>query len=105
MRVTLVQIGNSKGIRLPTSILRQCGFGEALDLRVENGSVVLTPAPAVRADWDTAFAAMAAAGDELVLIEDILVNEDKAEPAAILAGRRFRQARPRRSARLALEPL
>ena len=64
MRVTLVQIGNSKGIRLPTSILRQCGFGEALDLRVENGSVVLTPAPAVRADWDTAFAAMAAAGDD-----------------------------------------
>jgi antitoxin MazE len=44
MRSKLVQIGNSKGIRLPKAILQAVGLQDAVDLRVEEGRLVVTPA-------------------------------------------------------------
>ncbi len=64
MKVKLIPIGNSKGIRIPKALLDQCGFGDAVDLEVREGSLVLRPAPSVRAGWDEAFKTMAADGDD-----------------------------------------
>lgn len=33
-----VRIGNSRGIRIPKPLIEQCGLGEAVDLRVEDGA-------------------------------------------------------------------
>jgi antitoxin MazE len=75
MKVNLVSIGNSKGVRIPASIIKECGFGDELDLRVENGVVVLAPARRVRDGWAAAFERMAAAGDDQSVIADTVEND------------------------------
>ena len=51
MRTKLVKIGNSYGIRLPKTIIEECGFQDELNLIVRQGSVVITPAIAPRMGW------------------------------------------------------
>ena len=41
MRVKLVRIGNSRGIRIPKAVLGQCGLQEAAELRVEKDRLVI----------------------------------------------------------------
>lgn len=57
MKVAIVRVGNSRGLRLPKAVLEQCNFTDAAELSVENGRVVLTPISAPRAGWAEAFAA------------------------------------------------
>ncbi len=79
MKAKLVRIGNSKGVRLPASVIKACGFGDELDMRVENGVVVLAPARGVREGWSDAFEKMAAAGDDAPILPDTLENDFDAE--------------------------
>jgi antitoxin MazE len=57
MKVAIVPVGNSRGVRLPKAVLEQCRFTDAAELSVEDGRVVLTPINATRAGWAAAFAA------------------------------------------------
>jgi len=75
MKVNLVPIGNSKGVRIPASIIKECGLGNPLEMRVEDGVVVLAPARGVREGWDAAFRKMAAAGDDAPVIADTVEND------------------------------
>lgn len=59
MKVALIPIGNSKGVRLPKAVLEQVGFGQSAVLEVERGRIVLTPERGVRKGWKEAFAAAA----------------------------------------------
>lgn len=43
MKVNLIPIGNSKGVRIPCSVIKECGFGEQIEMHVEHGIVVLAP--------------------------------------------------------------
>jgi len=74
MKVNLVSIGNSKGVRIPASIIKECGLGNQLEMRVEKGVVVLAPTTSVREGWDAAFEKMATAGDDAPVIPDTLEN-------------------------------
>jgi antitoxin MazE len=74
MLVSLVRIGNSKGVRLPQSVIETCGLGDRIDLRVEDGRVVLSAAAGSREGWDKAFKAMAAAGDDRLLDPETAVE-------------------------------
>ena len=68
MKVGLVRIGNSRGIRIPKPILEQCRFEDAVELRVEDDHLVIAPARLPREGWDEAFrAASSSAHDELLL--------------------------------------
>ncbi len=75
MKVKLVAIGNSRGIRIPSSVIKQCGFGDRLDMRVNDGVVVLARARAPREGWGAAFERMAAAGDDALLLPDSLEHD------------------------------
>jgi antitoxin MazE len=67
MKVELIRIGNSRGIRIPKPIIEQCGFGETVELRVEDHRVVISPDQAPRQGWEEAFrAAGSAENDELL---------------------------------------
>ncbi len=80
MKVNLILIGNSKGVRIPLSIIMACGFGDQLEMRVSEGAVVLTPARNLREGWSTAFERMAAAGDDALLVPEGMAHEwDEAE--------------------------
>jgi antitoxin MazE len=75
MRTELVRIGNSRGIRIPKPIIEQCGFGERVELRVENHRLIVSPQRVLRQGWEETFrAAGSSAGDEL-LLEGVGANE------------------------------
>ncbi len=57
MKVAIVPIGNSRGVRLPKALLDQYKFTDAAELTVEDGRIVLSPLGAPRAGWAQAFAA------------------------------------------------
>jgi antitoxin MazE len=57
MKVPIVAIGNSRGVRLPKAILEQVGFGTEADLWVQDGHIVLAPSATPRRGWAEAFAA------------------------------------------------
>jgi antitoxin MazE len=68
MRIDVIQIGNSKGIRLPKSVLENCHIKDAVDLKIENESIILRSLQtAPRANWENAFQKMAEANDEQLL--------------------------------------
>lgn len=79
MEVTIRTIGNSKGVVLPKPLLAQAGLEDqaTANIVVENGSIVLSkPAKAVRAGWGEAAAAVAAQGDDALLMGDFGNVED-----------------------------
>lgn len=51
MKVKLVKIGNSVGVRLPKAVLKDCDFGEEAVLEVQQKKVVLSPLKAPRKMW------------------------------------------------------
>jgi len=75
MQVKLIRIGNSRGVRIPDSVIKECGFGEQIEMRVEHGLVVLAPARRARDGWDGAFARMAAARDDALLLPDTMDHD------------------------------
>ena len=68
MKVELIRVGNSRGIRIPKPIIEQCGFEDTVELRVENDHLVIAPARLPREGWEEAFrAAGSSTHDELLL--------------------------------------
>lgn len=55
MRIPIINIGNSKGIRIPKAILKQVSFSGEIDLKIENGSIVLnrSNSPDIVPDFDS----------------------------------------------------
>lgn len=79
MRLDIIPIGNSKGIRIPSAILKQCGLEDQVELRVENGMIILER-PAARQGWEETFHQLAQVGDdELLLPEHTLSQFDQEE--------------------------
>lgn len=70
MKLLLVQIGNSWGIRIPKALLQQCKFKKSVRVAIVNGSLVLSPDNGPREGWEDAFKKMAAAGDDRLLEPD-----------------------------------
>jgi antitoxin MazE len=71
MKVKLVRIGNSRGIRIPKSVLEQCGLQEAADLRIENNPLVLVCEHRPRQGWEEAFVAARPSADDELLLEGL----------------------------------
>ena len=73
MKVNIVSIGNSKGIRIPKSILDQCNFTKEADLEVENNKLVIKPVKKkTREGWGSAFKLMHERKEDVVLVDDSL---------------------------------
>ncbi len=64
MKVHLVRIGNSRGIRIPKAFLQQCELSEEVELEIEGKQLVVRPAARVRRGWSNAFRRMHAKGDD-----------------------------------------
>jgi antitoxin MazE len=71
-----VQIGNSRGVRIPKLLLDQADLGEDVELALEETQIVIRRAHNVREGWEEAFRAMAQAGDDVLLDEDTLAPTD-----------------------------
>lgn len=70
MKVKVVRIGNSRGIRIPKTILNQCRVTDAMELEIQGNQLLLRPATDPRAGWDDAFRRMRAHGDDQLPDQD-----------------------------------
>jgi antitoxin MazE len=75
MKVELVRIGNSRGIRIPKPIIDQCGFGDTVDLRVERDCLVIAPDRQPRQGWEEAFQAAGPTTEDQLPLDTIPPNE------------------------------
>jgi antitoxin MazE len=67
MQTAVRKLGNSAGVIIPKSVLAELGLaaGDAVDLRLEDGHLILDPVRQPRrAGWADASRAIAAAGDD-----------------------------------------
>ncbi len=81
MEIAIRNIGNSKGLVLPKPLLAQVGLADEAfaEVWVEGGNIVLRkPSQAVRAGWAKAAAAVAAQGEDALLMGEF-ANADDAE--------------------------
>jgi antitoxin MazE len=75
VKVPLVAVGNSRGIRIPKALIEECGLGDMVELRAEQHRLVIEAERRPRDGWKAAFRdAGPSKNDELLL--------DKAAPNA-----------------------
>ncbi len=75
MKLELVRIGNSRGIRIPKPILEQCGFDEAVELKVENDHLIIAPARQLRQGWEEAFRDAGPSTQDELLLDTLSPNK------------------------------
>ena len=51
MKARLVQIGNSRGVRLPKPMIEEAGLNDDVDIHVKEGSIIITSNLKPRSDW------------------------------------------------------
>ncbi len=67
MKTRIVQIGNSRGIRLPKTILQEAQLADEVELKAEPGRIVIRTAARPRAGWAAAARRMRERGDNQLL--------------------------------------
>ena len=75
MKTKLIQIGNSRGIRIPKALIEQSGLVEEVDLKVEKHQIIIKSVNKVRSGWEQAFQTMAEQGDDRLLDGDNIVKQ------------------------------
>lgn len=76
IKVKIIRIGNSKGIRLSKSLIEQYDMKDEVILEAKKDSIVIRPVDTPRADWDKSFEEMRLKGDDILLDEGTeLVSE------------------------------
>ena len=76
MEVSVISIGNSKGIRLSKTVLEKYNIQDKLELILEEGQIVLKPASTPRKGWEKSFQQMHENGDDALLIDDVFDDEN-----------------------------
>ena len=76
MKASIIQIGNSKGLRLSKTILERYNIKDSVELILEKGRIILKPIEQPRKGWDDAFSRMHRNNDDQLLIDDVFTDED-----------------------------
>ena len=79
MEVSIVKIGNSRGIRFSKTIIERYNFRDTFDLILGKGQIIIKPLSKPRNGWDKAFMKMHANGDDNLIIPDIYEDENPEE--------------------------
>ena len=74
MKAHIIQIGNSKGVRLPKALLEQAHLTEEVQIEAQPNQIVIRSAHLPREDWETAFRTMAQRGDDAMIDEPASVT-------------------------------
>ena len=75
MDISLISIGNSKGIRLSKTILEKYNIQDTIELILEKGFIILKPKTSARNGWEKSFKKMHENGDDKHLMTDVFNDE------------------------------
>ena len=76
MRVPIVPIGNSKGIRLSKTLIEKYDLKDAVEIILDEDFIIIKPVINPRNSWEEAFKEMHESGDDKLIIEDIFEDEN-----------------------------
>ena len=75
MELSVINIGNSKGIRLSKTILERYNISDKIELILEKDYIILKPKSEPRKGWEKAFKKMHENGDDQLLMADVFEDE------------------------------
>ena len=75
MELSIIKIGNSKGIRLKKSILERYNIRDKVELILERGRIILKPVSQPRQGWADEFKKMHNSHEDHLLMPDIFQEE------------------------------
>jgi antitoxin MazE len=76
MDVSVIQIGNSKGIRLSKTLLEKYNIKDTVELILEKGYIIIRPKTLPRKGWEKAFKKMHDNKDDKPLMADVFEYEN-----------------------------
>jgi len=79
MEVSVIKIGNSKGIRLSKTMLEKYNIKDSVNIILEDNQIVIKPVSEPRKGWDIAFKEMSKNGDDDLLVDDVFNDENLEE--------------------------
>jgi len=79
IRSKIVRIGNSRGIRIPSTILQQLGLNGEVALRVDGNHLLIEVFNHTRKGWEVSFAEMTKKSDDLFIDQVSTTKWDEEE--------------------------
>jgi len=76
MEISIIPIGNSKGIRLSKTLLEKYNIRDSVELILEKGFIIIRPKKLPRKGWEKAFKRMHDNGEDKSLMSDIFNDEN-----------------------------
>jgi antitoxin MazE len=76
MEISIIPIGNSKGIRLTKTLIEKYNIKDSVELILEKGYIILKPKSTPRKGWDKSFKKMHDNGDDKLLMDDVFTDEN-----------------------------
>ena len=76
MDISVISIGNSKGIRLPKTLIEKYNIKDTMELVLEKSYIILKPKTSPRKGWGKSFKKMHENGDDKLLMSDIFEDEN-----------------------------
>ena len=79
MEVSVIKIGNSRGIRFSKTLIERYNIRDTVDLILDKGQIIIKPLSRPRKGWEKAFIEMHANSDDKLIIPDIFEEENLEE--------------------------
>ncbi|MEQ1623662.1 MAG: AbrB/MazE/SpoVT family DNA-binding domain-containing protein [Sediminibacterium sp.] len=79
MDISVIAIGNSKGIRLSKTLIEKYQITDTMELILEKDYMILKPKSEPRVGWDKAFKKMHENKDDVLLIPDAFDDDNLEE--------------------------
>ncbi len=78
MRLHVIRIGNSRGVRIPRAVLEACGIDEEVDMKVDSRRIILEPRRSPpRTGWAESLREMHLRGEDRLLLPEATDAEFK----------------------------
>ena len=75
MEASIIQIGNSKGLRLNKQLLDQYQISDKVEMILEKDQIIIKPIKKTRNGWNEAFKEMAKNNEDQPLMNDVFEDE------------------------------
>ena len=79
MDISVISIGNSKGILLTKILIEKYNIKDTVELVLEKSYIIIKPKASPRKGWEKAFKKMHDNGDDKLLMPDVFEDENMEE--------------------------
>ncbi len=76
MNVSIIKVGNSKGLRIPKALIDEYKIEDTVELTLKDDCIEIRPKKKPRENWKNEFQKMSENNDDELLIPDVFEDED-----------------------------